>query len=162
MKIHELRKQVLLPKPIEEVFSFFADAHNLQTLTPPWLKFRVLTPKPIVMAVGTKIDYKLRVRGIPLSWRSEITAWEPPFRFQDEQLRGPYRRWIHEHTFQEVDGGTLAGDYVQYAVPGGALAHWLVVKQDVEKIFGFRAEQMQSLFGVAAETRDLAPVLSGR
>ena len=109
MKIYELRTQVRLPRPIDEVFPFFADAHNLETLTPPWLKFHVLTPKPIAMAVGTKIDYKLRIRGLPLRWRSEITAWEPPFRFQDEQLRGPYRQWIHEHTFQEADGMTLAG-----------------------------------------------------
>lgn len=162
MKIYELQTQVRLPRPIDEVFRFFADAHNLETLTPPWLKFHVLTPKPITMAVGAKIDYKLRIRGLPLRWRSEITVWEPPFRFQDEQLRGPYRRWSHEHTFQEADGMTLAGDYVRYAVPGGDLAHWLFVKRDVEKIFEYRTARMRSLFASPAGSRDLVPAPSAR
>lgn len=146
MKIYEKRTKILLPKPLAEVFPFFADAYNLEALTPDWLRFTVTTPKPIDMRVGTKIDYKLKVRGLPLRWTSEITAWEPPYRFVDEQRRGPYRQWIHEHTFREVDGGTLASDYIQYAVPGGSLVHWLAVKRDVERIFQYREQKMAALF----------------
>ena len=128
------------------MFRFFADAFNLETLTPPWLKFEVLTPRPIVMHVGLQIDYRLRLRGLPMRWRSEITAWEPPGRFVDEQRRGPYRTWIHEHTFEERDGGTLARDRVQYAVIGGRLINTLFVRRDVERIFHFRREKLRELF----------------
>ena len=155
MKIYELRTEVLLPKPISEVFPFFADACNLEALTPEWLRFTVTIPGPIEMRVGTKIDYNLKVRGLPIRWKSEITAWEPPFRFVDEQRKGPYRQWIHEHTFCEVEGGTLTADYVQYAVPGGELIHWLVVKGDVERIFRYRREKMAEIFG--APTGQKAP-----
>ena len=144
--LFQLETELWLPHRRDEVFHFFADAFNLETLTPPWLKFEVLTPRPIVMHVGLQIDYRLRLRGLPLRWRSEITAWEPPGRFVDEQRRGPYRAWIHEHTFEERDGGTLARDRVQYAVIGGQLVNHLFVRRDVEKIFHFRREKLQELF----------------
>jgi len=144
--LFKLETELWLPHRRDEVFHFFADAFNLETLTPPWLKFEVLTPRPIVMHVGLQIDYRLRLRGLPLRWRSEITAWEPPGRFVDEQRRGPYRAWIHEHTFEERDGGTLARDRVQYAVIGGWLINTLFVRRDVEKIFHFRQEKLQELF----------------
>jgi ligand-binding SRPBCC domain-containing protein len=109
-------------RPVSEVFSFCADAGNLDVITPPWLRFQILTPRPMAMRVGAQIDYRLRLRGLPLRWQSEITVWQPPHRFVDEQRRGPYRAWRHEHTFTAQDGGTLVGDRVRYAVLGG---RWL-------------------------------------
>jgi ligand-binding SRPBCC domain-containing protein len=138
---------VWLPRPLEEVFPFFADAFNLQELTPPFLDFRVLTPGPLPMAVGTRIDYRLSLRGVPIRWQSEITAWEPPHRFVDEQRRGPYRAWIHEHRFTAKDGGTVVEDDVRYGVPGGRLAHALFVRRDVERIFAYREERLRARFG---------------
>lgn len=139
--------ELWLPRPVELVFPFFADARNLERITPPFLRFRVLTPEPIEMGVGTLIDYRLRVHGLPLRWRSEITAWDPPHRFVDEQRRGPYRKWHHEHTFEPRDGGTLAKDSVEYAVPGGALVDRLFVRRDVERIFAHRRRVLSELFG---------------
>ena len=147
MRVFTLRNEVWLPRSIDEVFEFFSDAYNLETLTPPILRFQVLTPAPIRMAVGTLIDYKLRLRGAPVKWQSEITAWEPPYRFLDEQRRGPYSMWVHEHTFVEKDGGTLAKDKVNYAVPGGALVNKLFVARDMRKIFEYRTERLLEALG---------------
>lgn len=147
MKSHTFESRLVIPRPRGEVFAFFADAANLQRITPPWLKFRVLTPTPIAMAEGTLIDYRLRLHGVPLSWRTRISAWEPPHRFVDEQLRGPYRRWVHEHVFVEEDGGTTCLDRVEYAVPGGALVDRLFVRPDVERIFAFRRDALLRIVG---------------
>ena len=147
MKVFEIRKEVWLPRSIDEVFDFFSDAHNLERLTPPTLRFEILTPSPIRMTTGTMIDYKLRLRGIPVRWQSEITVWEPPHRFVDEQRRGPYRMWKHEHTFVESGGGVLAKDRVTYAVPGGALINTLFVARDVRNIFDYRAERLLEALG---------------
>ena len=147
MSVFALRNEVWLPRPIDEVFEFFSDAYNLETLTPPILRFEVLTPDPIRMETGTLIDYKLRLRGLPVRWQSEITAWEPPHRFVDEQRRGPYSMWVHEHTFVEKDGGTLAKDNVDYSVPGGALVNRLFVARDVRKIFEYRTERLLEALG---------------
>ena len=147
MRAFTLRNEVWLPRPIDEVFEFFSDAYNLEALTPPILRFEVLTPAPTRMAVGTLIDYKLRLRGIPVRWQSEITVWEPPHRFVDEQRRGPYSMWVHEHTFEKKDGGTLAKDNVNYAVPGGALVNRLFVARDVRKIFEYRTERLLEALG---------------
>jgi ligand-binding SRPBCC domain-containing protein len=147
MRIHHWQSELWLPRPIDEVFPFFADAFNLQALTPPWLQFEILTPPPIVMQVGTLIDYRLRLHGIPLRWRTRIAAWEPPHRFVDEQLRGPYRLWMHEHTFVPERGGTRVGDHVQYALWADALLHRWFVRPDIERIFRFRAEVLQRRFG---------------
>jgi ligand-binding SRPBCC domain-containing protein len=133
------------PQPREQVFEFFSDAWQLEAITPPWLHFEVLTPAPIVISQGTLIDYRLRLRGIPLRWQSKISVWEPPYRFVDEQMRGPYRRWHHEHIFEEQAGGTLCRDIVDYEVPGGALINWLIVERDVRKIFAFRQEKLREL-----------------
>ncbi len=135
-----------LPRPLTEIFSFFADAGNLDLLTPRWLRFEILTPRPIEMRVGARIEYRLRLRGLPLRWQSEITAWQPLYRFVDEQRRGPYRAWIHEHIFQERDGGTLVRDRVQYAVCGGELVERLFVRRDLEKIFAYRHRRLGELF----------------
>lgn len=133
-------------QPIDLVFSFFSDAHNLEKLTPPWLKFRVLTPAPITIERGTTIDYRLRIHGLPIRWTSEINIWEPPHRFADRQLRGPYRRWDHEHTFSENGERTLVGDRVDFEVPGGRLPGRLA-SADVRRIFAYRRDRLSELFG---------------
>lgn len=143
---YEFRAEVWLPRGLEEVFPFFADAANLERLTPAWLRFEILTPRPVPMQVGQLIDYRLRLRGIPLRWQSEITAWSPPHRFVDEQRRGPYRTWIHEHTFEERDGGTVCRDFVQYDVPGGGLVRRFFVLPDLRRIFAYREMVLRELF----------------
>ncbi|MGD8441427.1 MAG: SRPBCC family protein [Holophagae bacterium] len=149
MKTFQFRAEHWLPRPLDHVFPFFADAHNLEKLTPEWLRFDVLTPKPIPMEVGTTIDYRLRWHGIPLRWTSEIAAWEPPHRFVDRQIRGPYRLWHHEHRFSEADDGTRMVDEVTYAVWGGDLANRLGVARDVQRIFDYRTRVLDELFGEA-------------
>lgn len=146
MREYHRHFELELPQPPAAVFPFFSDARNLETLTPPWLSFSVLTPAPISMRVGTRIDYQLRLHGLPFRWQSEITAWDPPHRFIDEQRRGPYRRWVHEHTFEERSGGTLCRDHLRYAVYGGALIHGLFVERDLERIFAFRQATLRALF----------------
>ena len=146
MTVHTLDQELWLPRPRDEVFPFFSDARNLEAITPRWLKFRVLNPGLIPMRPGTRIDYRLSLHGIPFQWQSEITAWEPPFRFCDEQRRGPYRSWIHQHEFQERDGGTLCIDHVQYSVFGGSLINRLFVRPDVEKIFAYRKQVLLERF----------------
>ena len=145
MRVRNFDSQLWLPQPRDKVFAVFSDAANLDAITPPWLNFRTVTPGPIEMHLGTMIDYNLRVHGFPVRWRSEITEWEPPTRFVDEQRSGPYRLWIHEHIFTERDGGTLVGDRVQYAVPFDRLVHMLV-RRDVERIFRYRGEMLRLRF----------------
>lgn len=131
----------------DQVFPFFSDAFNLERLTPPVLHFQVLTPPPIVMKSGTIIDYRLKLWGIPLRWQSKITAWDPPHRFVDEQTKGPYRLWRHEHTFIESEGGTLAHDLVEYSILGGALVNKLFVERDLKRIFEYRKQRLGKLLG---------------
>jgi ligand-binding SRPBCC domain-containing protein len=146
MKIHRFESELWLPRQREEVFAFFGDAANLDAITPPWVKFSTITPGPIEMRPGTMIDHRLRIRGFPVRWRSKITAWEPPARFVDEQVRGPYRLWVHEHLFEERDGGTVVRDRVHYAVPFDFLVHPLLVRRDVERIFAYRTECLKRRF----------------
>jgi ligand-binding SRPBCC domain-containing protein len=143
-----LENRLFLPQPRERVFAFFADAMQLQHITPEWLHFSVLTPPPICIAQGTILDYQLRLHGMPLRWQSCISAWQPPERFVDEQLRGPYRRWHHEHLFTEVDGGTLCRDVVDYEVYGGRLVHSLLVRADLLRIFDFRQSKLCEIFSI--------------
>ena len=147
MRIFSLHSRIVLPEPLAEVFPFFAEARNLEVLTPDWLHFDVLTPLPITMMEGLKIDYRLRLRRMPIRWQSEITQWEPPNRFVDEQTRGPYRLWVHEHRFEERTGGTLVEDRVQYAVRGGWLVDRLLVRRDLRRIFAYRREKLREIFG---------------
>ncbi|MBM3878513.1 MAG: SRPBCC family protein [Verrucomicrobia bacterium] len=142
-----LHTELWLPRPRDEVFPFFADARNLGVITPPWLRFEVLTPAPIVMRCGALIDYRIRVHGVPLRWRTEIAAWDPPHRFVDVQRRGPYRLWHHTHTFSERDGGTLCADRVRYWPWGGRVVDWLFVRRDVKRIFEYRQARLRELFG---------------
>ena len=150
MRVRNFESQLWLPQPRDKVFAFFSDAQNLDLITPPWVHFRTVTPGPMEIHLGTLIDYKLRIHGFPVRWRSEITAWEPPLRFVDEQVRGPYRLWIHEHTFAQRDGNTLVSDRVQYAVPFDWLAHPLLVRRDVERIFRYRNDMLRQRFAVTA------------
>jgi ligand-binding SRPBCC domain-containing protein len=152
MKEFTFQSKTCVPRPRSEVFRFFAEARNLQTLTPPWLKFEVLTPAPIILRAGTLIDYRITVHGLPIRWRTEIAEWNPPHQFVDVQLRGPYTLWHHTHTFEESDGGTLCCDRVRYRPRGGALIHWLFVRRDVERIFKYRQQRLKKLFGCAANT----------
>lgn len=135
-----------LPRPPEEIFPLYSDAFRLEELTPPLLRFRVVTPPPIEMRAGAEIEYRLRLHGIPMAWRSRITAWEPPHRFIDEQIRGPYRRWVHEHTFTPRDGGTLVLDMVEYDMLGGWLADRLLVRRDLRRIFDYRQQRLAEIF----------------
>jgi hypothetical protein len=138
-----LDREQRLHAPPEQVFPFFADALNLERITPPWLRFRVITPRPIEMRAGVLIEYRLRLHGVPLRWLTRIEAWEPPHRFVDRQLRGPYRSWWHEHTFAaDGAGGTVMRDLVRYSLPLGPLggaADVLLVRRDLRRIFDHRA-----------------------
>lgn len=142
----ELSTSAWLPQPVEVVFGFFADASNLDVLTPPWLRFAILTPSPIAMQAGTLIDYRIIVRWLPIRWRTRIAIWEPNRRFVDEQLRGPYLEWVHTHGFAELDGGTVMTDTVRYRVPGGSLVNRLFVQPDVTRIFRYRLEALRRHF----------------
>lgn len=150
MTRHKFQSELWLPRPPDGLFPFFADAANLDALTPPWLHFHIVTPPPIVMREGALIDYRLRVHGLPVRWRTRINAWQPPHRFVDEQVRGPYRQWIHEHTFEPRAGGSLVRDVVHYAVPLDFLTHRWFVRPDVERIFRFRSEALRKHFAAAA------------
>lgn len=142
----EFKSQLWLPQKRERAFPFFADAFNLEEITPPWLQFRVISPRPIRVQEGTEIDYRLKIHGIPIRWRSRITAWDPPHRFVDEQVIGPYRQWVHEHRFSKSAGGTQCTDHVQYAVFGGALVNKLFVVRDIKRIFAYRSIRLQEIF----------------
>jgi len=145
--MYEINDSIVLNRPLVEVFEFFSQARNLERLTPDFLNFHILTPEPIEMRKGLLIDYKLRVRGIPIRWQSEISEWNPPYAFTDEQRRGPYRKWIHRHTFEAMgENETRVTDHVRYSVWGGALVNRFFVRPDVEMIFAYRREQMERLF----------------
>lgn len=148
MRTHRLEREQFLPHPVEQVFAVFAESRNLERLTPSWLRFRVLTPEPIEMKVGALIDYRLRVRGLPLRWTSRIEEWVPGLAFIDRQVKGPYRLGQHRHSFEARDGGTAVRDVVDYALPlgfAGEIAHPLFVRRDLERIFAFRHEAAESL-----------------
>ena len=148
--VRRLERQQTLPAAPETVFPFFADALNLERITPPWLGFRVLGGGPIAMGPGTLIEYRLRLHRVPVRWLTRIEAWEPPHRFVDAQVRGPYRVWRHEHSFEPVPGGgTLMRDRVDYDLPLGPLgaaAHALFVRRDLARIFDFRRDSVASYF----------------
>jgi ligand-binding SRPBCC domain-containing protein len=127
----------VVPATLDETFAFFADAANLQRLTPPWLHFRITTAMPVQMRDGAVIDYRIRVHGLPMPWRSRIVRWEPGICFVDRQLVGPYRWWNHEHRFEPVAGGTLVVDHVEY-VPRLRLLTGHLVRRELERIFAFR------------------------
>ena len=154
MKEFIFEAETYLARARSEVFPFFAEARNLQTLTPPWLKFEVLTPSPIILRPGALIDYRITVHGLPIRWRTEITEWDPPHRFVDVQLSGPYTLWHHTHTFEERNGGTVCADRVRYRPRGGALIHWLFVRRDVQRRFQYRQQRLNELIGSVVNKSD--------
>ena len=141
-----LRAEMLVEQPLETVFDFFADAKQLERITPPILNFKILTPMPVEMKARLLLDYQISIHKIPIKWRTEIAVWEPPYRFVDRQLKGPYHLWHHEHTFEETENGTFVKDKVIYKPIGGALVHKLFVRRDLEKIFRYRQEKIAEIF----------------
>ncbi len=144
------RAEQFVGRDIKEVFEFFSRAENLQEITPDWLHFRILSVNPKPVRKGTLIKYSLRWRVIPIRWTTEIVEWDPPHRFVDVQLKGPYRLWHHEHRFVAEGGGTRIYDQVRYALPFGVIGdvvHRLKVKRDVEGIFAYRKRAIEARFG---------------
>ena len=147
--IYHLDRSLFIPRPRADVFGFFAKTENLEEITPAFLQFHILTPQPIEMKAGTLIDYKLRLHGIPLRWRTRIEAFDPISSFTDSQLSGPYRRWVHRHDFTDAPGGTNMRDRVDYELsfaPIGDLVHTLFVRRSVEQIFDHRNATILKLF----------------
>ncbi len=142
----QLSASLWLPRPRADVFPFFAAAGNLEAITPPWMRFRIRTPQPIEMRAGAIIDYTIRLHGLPVSWKTEITVWDPPNRFVDEQRRGPYRRWVHTHSFTDERGGTRIEDRVDFELPLPFVSRWLVVR-DLRQVFSYRHAQLLARFG---------------
>lgn len=152
---HVLKREQVIPLPRGELFEFFADPFNLESITPPWLRFRVTTPPPITMGPGALIEYRLRLHGMPVRWTTVIDDWSPGERFVDWQLRGPYALWHHTHTFEDHPDGTLMRDLVRYRIPfgpAGELARVLLVRRDTERIFDHRREAIVRALGLDSAT----------
>lgn len=156
MSIYTLERTQLIPRPLAQVFPFFADAENLERLTPPFLYFQILTPRPIALTAGSLIDYQIRLFGLPLRWRTLIETWEPPHRFVDTQTRGPYKQWHHTHEFLETAEGTLMTDLVRYEMPLGMLgrlAHAVWTRRTLEQIFDYRFQKVAEFLTTGAFDR---------
>ncbi|MBJ7610370.1 MAG: SRPBCC family protein [Candidatus Dormibacteraeota bacterium] len=150
MRVHVLERTQVIPRPVDQVFPFFATASNLERITPPFLRFEMLTPEPDEMRVGTRLEYLLHVHGVPIRWISRIDAWNPGHSFVDRQLRGPYALWEHTHEVEPHPHGTLSRDRVRYALPLGVLgevANRLLVQRDLRRIFDYRREAIVRLLG---------------
>lgn len=162
MRVYRLHREQVVGRPVNEVFAFFSEARNLELITPPWLRFEVLTPEPIEMAPGVLIDYRLRLRGVPLRWSSRIEAWEADRGFVDRQVRGPYRLWHHRHEFAAHPAGTIVRDDVRYALPFGPLgrlAHALIVRRDLQRIFDHRRQAVTNALKPSAGLEPATPSL---
>ena len=149
MTVHEHRSEQRVPHPREAVFAFFSEPENLARITPPWLGFRILTPPPVPMRTGALIDYVIRLGPLPMRWRTLVTAYDPPHRFVDEQLSGPYSFWHHTHEFVADGDGTVITDHVRYALPFGPLGdlvNALAVRRQVAGIFAHRRRVIAGLF----------------
>lgn len=152
--VYRLERVQTFVQPREEVFEFFADAGNLEAITPPFLRFRIVTPLPIEMRPGALIDYRLQLFGIPFGWRTEIETYEPAVRFTDRQLRGPYVLWHHTHEFFDIPDGTLMVDRVNYSLPLGilgSLAYHLFVRTTLDVIFDYRRQKIEQLLAGSAQ-----------
>ncbi|MFT4543167.1 MAG: ligand-binding SRPBCC domain-containing protein [Planctomycetota bacterium] len=143
-KTFVLESEQWIGRSIDSVFEFFSHPNNLEALTPPWLHFRVLKASTETIREGTTIDYQLRLHGIPLRWRSIIESWNPPFEFVDRQIRGPYRSWVHRHSFEPSSAGVLMKDHVEYSILGGSLVNRFFVRPDVQRIFAYRSEHIEA------------------
>jgi ligand-binding SRPBCC domain-containing protein len=150
VSVHRLQREQLIERPLADVFQFFSRASNLEEITPPWLRFGLVTREPIEMGAGTVIEYKLRLHGLPLRWVSRIEDWQENRMFVDRQIRGPYRVWRHKHEFTSVLGGTHVRDQVDYALPLGLVgeaARICVVDRDLTRIFDYRLQAVADLLG---------------
>jgi len=149
MAEHTLERRQIIERPRREVFDFFADAGNLEKITPPELNFKIISPLPIDIKKGAFIDYRLKLRGIPITWKTEITQWNSPHDFVDTALKSPYKQWIHLHTFADgEDGTTIMEDLVRYRLPFepfGDLAHWYV-RKELKYIFDYRYKVIEEIF----------------
>lgn len=149
-----MRREQWIARPIEEVFAFFADAHKLEEITPPWLGFKILSMSTNSISEETVIRYRLRLHGMPIHWRTEIREWNPPHYFVDEQTKGPYKQWRHKHRFEAHGSRTKMIDEVQYSLPFGVLGrivHAVKVRRDVSRIFDYRRFHIDALFGQPGE-----------
>lgn len=147
VRIHTLERSQVVPRAADDVFRFFAAAANLEAITPPWLGFRMLTAADVVMREGARLEYVLRIHGIPIRWVSRIDRWDPGHSFVDRQVRGPYRLWEHTHEIEPHDDGAQVHDRVRYALPLGRigeLAHPLV-RRDLDRIFDYRRDAVRRL-----------------
>jgi len=150
MRVHRLEREQLVGRPVRDVFAFFAEARNLERITPPWLRFELLGADPAVMGAGTMIEYRLRLHALPLRWTSRIDEWGEDRGFVDRQVKGPYRLWHHRHEFVPDGDRTVVRDTVRYALPfgpAGELAHAAFVRRDLERIFAFRHAAVERLLG---------------
>jgi ligand-binding SRPBCC domain-containing protein len=160
-RIHVLERTQRIERALDEVFPFYADAGNLERITPPWLGFEVTTPRPIEMGVGALIEYRLKLHGISVQWKTRIEEWAPPHRFVDAQLSGPYVLWHHTHTFRaDGPGATILGDRVRYALPFGPFgeaARALFVGRDLERIFDYRRDAVAAALEAGGEGASAPP-----
>jgi ligand-binding SRPBCC domain-containing protein len=150
VRVYRLEREQWIPRPLDEVFDFFARAENLGRITPPWLHFRFRTPLPVEMRVGARIEYTIRLAGVPMRWRTRVAEWHPGRRFVDVQERGPYALWEHTHRFTAREGGVVVADRVRYALPLGPLgraAHALAVRATLAAIFDYRFQRVRALLG---------------
>ena len=142
---HHLYREQHIPRSVEEIFEFFSAVENLEAITPDYLRFRVITPTPLELRAGALIDYRLQLFRVPFTWRTRIESWDPPHRFVDTQLRGPYSYFHHTHRFEAVDGGTRMTDSLYYELPLGplgSLAHALFVRRSLDDIFDYRGRRI--------------------
>ncbi len=155
MKIYTLKREQIVPCPLDDVFPFFAEPRNLARLTPPSLGFVILTPPPLEMRRGALIDYTIGILGMRTHWRTLISDYDPPHSFTDVQLKGPYLFWHHTHTFRQAEGGTVIGDEVRYVMPFGIIGragHALLVKRQLRQIFDFRERVIAEIFAGGSTT----------
>ena len=149
MTTYLFRREQWVPRPLPIVFDFFSRAENLERITPPRMRFHIISPLPIRMDSGATIEYALRVHGFPVRWLTEIETWNPPYEFIDVQAKGPYKLWRHTHRFREFRDGTLVEDSITYALPFGPLGrvlNQLLVAKDISGIFDYRAQTISALF----------------
>lgn len=152
--VYRLERFTYIPRPPREVFAFFADAHNLERITPRFLRFRIVKPDPIGMHAGARIDYELRLYGIRLRWKTVIEEFDPERSFVDVQLSGPYRAWRQRHEFVDTAAGTEMHDRVDYEMPFGligSIARWLFVRKALERVFDYRAKAIGEYFAGMGE-----------
>jgi ligand-binding SRPBCC domain-containing protein len=150
MRLHKLESEQRVERPLPEVFEFFSKPGNLQRITPPWLSFEIVGEEPGAVTAGMEIEYRLRVHGVPMHWRSRIDRFELDREFVDSQLNGPYKVWIHQHRFEADGETTIIRDTVRYQIPFGilgALAHLLFVRRDLRRIFAYRHSAVEVILG---------------